>query len=360
MGKISLSFSVFIITFSFISCTKETGLKKIEKLSAADCPRVASLTVEKDEPLYNVTTYAGENFINYVDGDLCKAGFHFPAGICFASDGTIFISDIVSVRKISIKGKVSTFAGGGCCGGTVDGIGKSAKFYEPSEIVFDRDSNLILIDGAFGAIRKINSSVVVSTIISRSRNPGFQDGPIAQARFGLFIASLVIGSDNSIYLYDYNGLIRKISPSGLVSTYAGQKPVNGRTKLGYKDGHKENALFGYVTDMVYGTDGNLYLCDRGNNKIRRITPAGIVETIAEIGATSIVISENGLLYAASRFQVFSVNINGTVKVIAGNGITGYKDGEGSQARFIDIRNMAIYKKYLYLTDGSTIRRMKIE
>lgn len=106
--KVSTIISVFFLTLGFNSCTKEAGIKEAGKCSAADCPRLASLTAEKKETLYTVSTFAGSdqelNF-NVVNGVLCKARFGLSSGIAIAPDGTIFISDsrIHNIRKISTK-----------------------------------------------------------------------------------------------------------------------------------------------------------------------------------------------------------------------------------------------------------------
>ena len=361
--------SIFILNLSFNSCTKEAGIKEADKLSSADCPRLASLTTEKKETLYTVSTYAGidlpyNNIV--VDGVLCKARFGAPWGITISHDGSIYISDrfIHNIRKINNKGIVSTFAGDPVGGnyGDEDGIGTKARLCGPREIVLNKEGNLLVIDQTCneGAIRIISPSAQVSTFISNTRDYGYQDGPLAQAKFGIFLA-LASGPDGSIYLYEPNNLIRKISPEGMVSTYAGQKPINDQIQRGYQDGLKENALFEGITDMTFGPDGSLYVCDYYNNKIRRITTSGHVETFADVDANSIAISENGIVFASSGQQIYKINPSGTVQIIAGNYATSeYKDGVGTQARFEYIVNLAVHKNYLYMTDGSMIRRMNIE
>ena len=367
--QVSTILSLFIITLGLNSCTKEAGIKEAPKLSAADCPRLASLTAEKKETLYTVSTFAGVDQLynsRVVDGVLCKARFGLAWGIAITPDGTIYISDsgIHNIRKISTKGIVSTLAGeprgGGFCLGGDDGIGTAALFCSPFQTVIDNASNLLIIDQTGFAIRKISSSAAVGTLISASREFGYQDGPLAQAKFNVYFRNIAISSDGSIYLNEGNNLIRKVSTNGIVITYAGQIPVNGQPQQGYQDGPKENALFGYITDMTFGPDGGLYFCDHGNKKLRKITPAGLVETLADVEVKSIAVSEKGVIFAASGQQVFQINTNGTVQIVAGNGTSDYKDGVGTEARFRDINYMAIHQNYLYLTDGSTVRRMNIE
>ena len=374
--KVPTILSFFIVTLGLNSCTKETGIQEADKLSSADCPRLASLTNEKKETLYTVKTYAGENYTtpdqpysgDIVDGVLCKARFVRPYGIAIDPSGVIYIADQISnIRKIDTKGMVSVFAGttdgGGFDNGEEDGIGTTARFFSPRKTVLDKGGNQFLIDLSGYSIRKITSTAQVSTFIGGSRGSGYMDGPLSQAKFDTYFSSIAIASDGSIYLYSYaeSSLIRKITTNGIVSTYAGQIPVNGQAQRGYRDGPKENALFGNIADMTFGPDGALYFCDAVNKKIRKITASGIVETIADVTARSIAISEKGSVFVASGVEVFRIDPNGIVENIAGNeGISAHQDGIGTEARFRSIKHMAIHKNYLYLTDGSTVRRMNIE
>ena len=376
--KLLIVLSIFLVTLGFNSCTKEAGIKETGKLSAADFPRLASLTGEKKETLNTVSTFAGvdqQNNFRVVDGVLCKARFGSPWGITIAPDGTIYISDsqIHNIRKINTKGLVSTFAGepfgGGFCLGDEDGIGTAALFCNPSKIIINKVGDLLVIDqtGPNG-IRKISPTANTSTFLKAfPREYGYVDGPLAQAKFDLFIICLGISSDGFTYLSEGSSLIRKISPEGIVSTYAGQIPINGQPQKGYQDGPKENALFGGLSDMTFAPDGSLYFCDVINKKIRRITSAGIVETVTSLTEPlpqvvyySIAISDKGIVFIANSTQVFKINSDGIALAIAGSQMSAHKDAIGTEARFRDLKQMAIYKNYLYLTDGSTVRRMNIE
>lgn len=372
-----------LLSIGLNSCSKEPGMKKeIKKTNAADCPRMADMATVKSSALYTVSTYAGADHLPYlpefdyqVNGVLCNARFLTPSGIAISPDGVIYVTDDDNhnIRKIS-QGIVSFLAGeatesGIFCSGEIDGIGTGASFCSPKDAVLNKEGDLLLIDQSYGSIRKVSPLGQVSTIISSEpREPGYLDGPLAQARFGRSFISMAIGPDGSIYLSEETKVIRRISPEGMVSTYAGQVsvPVNGEFPDGYRDGDKENALFGGISDMAFGPDGSLYLCDGGNQKIRKITPAGRVETVARLTENltrihSIAISDKGIIYIANSYQIFRIDADGTVLPVAGKHITPeHRDGVGSQARFRTIRQIATHKNYLYLTDGTTVRRMNIE
>ena len=376
--------SIFLIFTTFNSCKKETEVKKVDKVSATKCPRVASLATVKSSALYTVSTYAGADYNSdrppfsgdIINGTLCDARFVRPHGITISPEGIIFISDEISnIRQIDSKGMVSTFAGktdgSAFDNGFEDGPGTVAQFWGPTKIMLNKDGYLYVIDQLSDVIRKVSPSAQVSTFISSYGRAGYQDGPLSEAKFGSHFYSIASGPDGSIYLYETNNLIRKITPEGLVSTFAGQIPVNGEPQVGYQDGPKENALFGFISDIAFGQDGSLYLCDAGNEKIRRVTPAGRVETVVSLTeylsqVHAIAISDKGIIYAANESQILRVGADGTVQVVAGGLMEPgsynpeHKDGVGTQARFRGIKRMAIHKNYLYLTDGTTIRRMNIE
>ena len=372
--KVLTILSLFIVMLGLTSCTKEAGIKEAGKLSTSDCPRLASLTAEKKEALYTVSTFAGENYTSpnqpgsgdIIDGVLCKVRFVIPYGIAIDPNGILYIGDQISnVRKIDL-GIVSTFAGstdgGGFDIGDRDGLGTNARFWSPAKIALNKNGTLYVIDQTNSSIRKVSPTAEVTTYIAYQRESGYQDGPLAQAKFDTYFSSIAIGPDGSIFLYSYaeSSLIRKITTNGIVSTYAGQIPVNGEAQRGYQDGPKENALFGDITDMAFGPDGELYLCDAANKKLRKITQAGIVKTISDLAARSIAITDGGIIFVASYQQIFRIDPNGMAHVVAGGVNSAYKDGVGTEARFRGIRNMAIHQNYLYLTDGSTVRRMNIE
>ena len=374
--------SIFLILATFNSCKKEPEVKKVDTVSATKCPRLASLTTVKSSALYTVSTYAGADYTSdrppfegdIINGTLCDARFITPHGIAINPEGIIFISDEISnIRQIDTKGMVSTFAGktdgSAFDNGYEDGPGSVARFSSPTKIMLHKDGYMYVIDQLSEAIRKVSPNAGVSTLINYyPREFGYQDGPLSEAKFDRRLSSLASGPDGSIYLYETNNLIRKITPEGLVSTFAGQIPVNGEPQVGYQDGPKENALFGGVSDMTFAPDGSLYFCDRLNNKLRKITPAGMVETVTDlinplenwISQPSIAISQQGTVYLSNSSQIFRVDVDGTLQVVAGGLTTEHKDGVGTQARFRGIKKMAIHKNYMYITDGTTVRRMNIE
>lgn len=289
------------------------------------------------EKKWVVTTVAGDGTAGFGNGAALSAKFDFPVDVAVDRDGAIYVTDADNhrIRKIS-GGQVSTFAGNDNSG-YINGNGESAQFVSPWAIALDANGNFYTSENDGDHIRKISPTADVTThtytlapntplwfnlgpeggivtdvtgniyisdtynqhirkintagqatVIAGSERGGFQDGNGAAAKFYL-PGGIAIDKKGNLYVADsYNFRIRKITPAGEVSTFAG----NG--EFGHADGDAGIAQFMFPVDIVTDRDDNLYVAD--NNRIRKITPSGIVSTIA--GSTA-----------------------------------GYKDGDGDDAKF---------------------------
>ena len=220
-----------------------------------------------------VTTLAGGSTSGSSNGTGAAASFQLPTGAVVDSSGNIFIAELGNdlIRKITPLGVVTTFAGG--VQGNLDGTGASAKFYAPSALAIDAADNLYVADSYNNNIRKITTAGVVTTLAGSSTS-GYADGTGTAASFS-FVTGLAVDSNGNVYAADaYNNCIRKITPAGVVSTFAGS------TTSGAANGVGSSASFNIPWGVAIDTSGNLIVADGGNNSIRLITPAGIVTTIA--------------------------------------------------------------------------------
>ena len=193
-------------------------------------------------------------------------------GICVDLAGNVYVNGVNKIIKLTQSGVESAFAGSYIGYGSNDGIGTFAKFYQPSGLCIDSVGNIYVADTNNHRIRKISPVGVVTTLAGS--NQGYADGIGTAAQFNS-PNGVCIDSVGNVYVADTNNnRIRKITPAGLVTTLAGSLD-------GYADGIGTAALFGYVTEGVC-TDitGNVYVVDNGNGKVRKITPAGIVTTLA--------------------------------------------------------------------------------
>lgn len=226
-----------------------------------------------------VTTLAGSDSSGLIDGTGPEARFNYPCGMVADAERNLYVADYGnhSIRKIDANGMVTTFAGTGAAGFT-NGHRSQATFNHPYGLAMDSNGNLYVGDVLNHAIRKISADGIVSTLAGG--NKGFADRGGSVARFN-HPHGVTVDAGNNVYVADaYNNRIRKITPDGMVSTVAG----NGND--GFVDGTKETAEFYVPIGIVVDSNGNLYVGDEGNSSIRKVTPDGAVTTRAGNGRFS--------------------------------------------------------------------------
>jgi sugar lactone lactonase YvrE len=212
-----------------------------------------------------VSTLAGST-IGFADGKGVAAKFSAPAGLISDNAGNIYVSDQANqrIRKIAPDGTVTTIAGTNAPG-FLDGKGSAAAFRYPGGLGIDKQGNLYVADVSNNSIRKVTPDGTVSTI-GGTGALGYYDGPAATSRF-YFPSGVAVDGHGNVYVADtYNNCIRMITASGTVSTVAGNPAVAG----GFKDGAGNAALFDRPIDLVIDTQGDLYVSDGLNNRIRKV------------------------------------------------------------------------------------------
>jgi sugar lactone lactonase YvrE len=238
----------------------DSGNSRIRKLVFVTVPSYTA----------TVSTLAGSEE-GFADGVGSGAKFDFPTGIASDAAGNLYVADTVNdrIRKLTPTGEVSTFAGGER--GFADGFGSAARFYSPTFIAIDATGNLYVADELNHRIRKITSTGEVSTLAGGEE--GFADGIGYDAKFRV-PSGIASDAAGNLYVADYgNHRIRKITPTGEVSTLAGGEE-------GFADGIGSDAKFRNPLGIASDATGNLYVTDRGNNRIRKITSTGEVSTLA--------------------------------------------------------------------------------
>jgi len=240
-----------------------------------------------------VSTFAGSGAAGAANGISTAASFNSPVSTAVDGSGNVYVVDQQNflVRKITPSGIVSTLAGSGTFG-YVNGTGAAASFNTPSGITIGAGGNLYLADELNNVIREITPSGVVSTYAGINNRPGFSNGTIGTASFSLPYDIAIDGSGNMYVADEYFNLVRKITPGGIVSTLAGSGSAGSANGNGAAASF--NGLFGIAVDAA----GNIYVSDSGNNLIRKITPGGAVSTFAGSGANG---STNGNGTAASFY-----------------------------------------------------------
>lgn len=229
-------------------------------------------------PSGSVSVIAGNGVDGYSDGPNASAEFFQPTGVVIDKQGDIIVVDRMNnrIRKIS-NGMVVTFAGRGSTGttgGFSDGDASTAMFSLPRSIVMDKQGNFIVSDNVNNLIRKITPDGLVSTIAGIPLHAaGDQDGDITSATFDE-PTGVALDAQGNIYVVDYNSSkIRKINMNtNTVTTIAGGGGI------GYADGEATVSKFFQPTGITVDAEGNVIVADTYNNKLRKITPAGITST----------------------------------------------------------------------------------
>jgi sugar lactone lactonase YvrE len=232
-----------------------------------------------------VAFYAGDmGGAGQADGSGTTARFRFPDGIVAdPATGTLWVADPGNraIRRIDANGAVTTFAGVLGVGGSVDGQGAAARFLSPSGITRDGAGNLYVTDAQMHVIRKITPDGTVSTVAGFAALSGSADGTGPAARFKN-PSGIAAAADGTLFVSDTNNYtIRKITPQGVVTTIAG---IVGT--FGHADALQGlQATFFGPTGLALTADGTLFVSDSVNATIRAISPAGAVSTVAGIPQT---------------------------------------------------------------------------
>ena len=235
-----------------------------------------NVLIRKITPDGRVTTLAGSKSQGSSDGKGAEASFRFPTQLAVDSQGNVYVTDGANclIRKISPDGLVTTLAGSGAQG-SADGIGRKASFYFPEGIAVDAAGNLYVSDEDNQLIRKITPEGDVTTLAGRWGHVGSKNGESLKATFNS-PNGLALDPTGNIYVCDQNNnLIRKVTPKGLVSTLAGQAE-----ETGCDNGPSLQATFNSPSGIAVDSRGNVYVADSQNNVIRKITKDGVVSTFA--------------------------------------------------------------------------------
>ena len=226
-------------------------------------------------------------------------------------------------------------------GGEFKSPGSTAQFNQPWGVAVDATGNVYVADSGNDTIRKITPAGIVSTFAGQAGSAGDADGVGNAARFKT-PRNVTTDSAGNLYVGDVgNGAIRKITPAGFVSTLAKDKDMKPH---------------GVAVDGA----GNVYVSDVGTHSIRKITSDGTVTTFVDRAAgDDIAIDSTGNLYITENETIRKINVKGEVTELAGvAGAQGAADGAGTAARFYDLIGIAVDKAdNLYVTCRDRIRKV---
>jgi hypothetical protein len=213
------------------------------------------------------------------DGTGAAARFDHTNGVATDSAGNVYVADRFNhtIRKITRAGAVSTLAGTAGVEGSTDGTGAAASFSDLRGVAVDSTGNVYVADSGNNTIRKITLARVVTTLAGTAGVKGSTDGIGAAARLNNPYG-LAAHSAGNIYVTDAgNYTIRKITPAGMVTTLAGTAGARGSI-----DATGAAARFSFPLGVATDSAGNVYVADALNYTIRKITPAGMVSTVVGV------------------------------------------------------------------------------
>jgi uncharacterized delta-60 repeat protein len=310
------------------------------------------------------------------NGTGSSARFSAPLDVAVGANGLLYVADTgnQTLRAVTTANAVSTLAGSVGSSGSTNGTGSAARFYNPSGVAVDSSGNIYVADYWNHTIRKVTPAGAVSTLAGSAGNLGSTNGTGSAARF-YYPASVAVDSSGNVYVADnYNDAIRKVTPAGVVTTLAGS-PGNP----GSANGTGSAARFDAPAGVAVDSSGHVYVGDRSNHTIRKITPAGVVTTLAgsagSFGSTNatgsaarfyfpagVAVDAAGNVYVADTYNdaIRRITPAGAVTTIGGSpGSIGSADGTGSTARFDDPFGVTVASNgVLHVADRAnhTIRR----
>ena len=324
--------------------------------------------------LGNVTTLAGSGTATWTDGTGAMASFNHPYGIAVSPvDGNVYVADGDNhrIRKLTVAGIVTTFAGSGVGGFADSPTPLMAQFNIPGGLAFDKAGSLYVPEFSNNRVRKVSTAGVVTTHAG-SGAPDWVDGAPDIAAFNQPLSVAGDGAGNS-YVADYtNHRIRKVSPLGVVSTLAGSGVAT------FADGTGDQASFNSPAGIAVTASGDVYVSDNANNRIRKITSAGVVTTFAGsgtpvfgdgVGTAAGINKPTGIAWYlptgdiyfndSGNAKVRRITPAGVVTTLAGDD-DGFADGMGTAAKFRSLQGMAVDPVgQIYIADYNNHRIRKL-
>ena len=287
-------------------------------------------------------------------GPAASAALDAPWHLTVDGAGNLYIADTRNhrVRKVTPDGVITAVAGNGAPGFSGDGgAATAARLRFPTDVAADSAGNIYVADGDTDRIRKVTPEGVISTVAGMSHMAG--DGEGATAALLFFPTGVSSGDRGNVYIADtFNHRIRKVAPDGVISTVAGA----GEQGFGGDGGPATEAQLSYPRDVLPDSAGNLYIADTSNNRIRKLSPDGVISTVAGTGtegfsgdsgpATAarlsfprgLALDEAGNLYIADRWnhRIRKVTPDGMISTVAGSGFSPFFRGDGIPATQADL------------------------
>jgi sugar lactone lactonase YvrE len=310
-----------------------------------------------------VTTFAGNGTGGFVNGTGTAAQLWNPQAVAADAQGNLYVADQFNhvIRKITSTGVVSTFCGNGTIG-HVDGPAATAEFYSPAAIAVDTQGNVYVADQGSNDIIKISSAGVATTIAGIEAAGYINSTTGTKAAFNNPRGIAVDGQGN-IYVADAgNHRIRKITAAGVVTTLAG----NGYA--GAVDSDGADAEFNQPYGLAINSKGVLYVADYNNHLIRSVASDGTVTSyVGNYYESSFLGNPAGIAFDSNDNLYISdatgriLKFNGTVLYTVAGAIntTNFADGAGTAAQFNSPLGLTVVQGNVFVADYNNNRIRKI-
>ncbi|HEY9898944.1 MAG TPA: IPT/TIG domain-containing protein [Pantanalinema sp.] len=338
--------------------------------------------IRKVTPDGTITTIVGTggNVYSGDGGAAVNAGIPYPKGVALDVSGNLYIAQDYRVRKVDLSGNIATVVGNGSstCSGD-GGPALNAQLYSPADLKLDAAGNLYVADTNNNRIRKIDPAGIITTVAGNGAS-GFagDSGPAVDAKLNSPYA-VAVEADGSLYIADtYNNRVRKVAPDGTISTIAG----DGTSGYEGDGAAAASAKIGNVYGLALDAAGNLYLSDSSYNVVRRVTPGGVISTVVGTGtaayggdggqaANAQLRNPNGLAFDAAgnlyiadngNHRIRKVTPGGIISTVAGTGINGFTGdgGPATSARIYSPTALCLDSAgNLYFADATNYRIRKV-
>jgi uncharacterized protein (TIGR03437 family) len=318
-----------------LDSARDVAVDPMGNLFIADGHRVRLLS-----PLGLATTFAGDGTFGYVGdgGSAMSAVLNGPAGVAVGEDGTIYIADERNhrVRKVSSSGAISTVAGTGIPAISVDGLpAVSTSLDAPEGLLLDSTGVLWIGEYLGNRVRKLTPGGIMQPVAGNG-TAGFNgDSRLATSAQLRAPGQAALDTTGNLYIADSgNHRIRKVTPQGMITTYAG----TGSSGFDGDGGQAISAHLSLPRGVAVDAAGNVFIADTGNNCVRKVAPGGLITTVAGGGAAplssprSVMVGTDQNLYIADtgNQRILRLTPAGVLSTIAGTGAAGF-GGDGGDA-----------------------------
>ncbi len=293
--------------------------------------------VRKISPSGMITTFAGGGTTFPGDAvEATSANLFRPCCVAVDKEGNVFLA-AGWIQKIASDGIISIVSGNGTYSyGGDGGPATAAQLYGPGALALDAEGNLFIVDSGNLMIRRVGTDGVISTIAGTGKFGSSGDGgPARLASFGA-LGGLAFDASGNLFVADvWSHRIRKISPGGIITTAVG----DGFPRHAGDGGPASKASINYPLDIAFDRQGNLFIADYGNERIRKVSPDGVIETVAGTGGrgfsgdggpgnraqvsgpNDLAVDADGNLYFTDigNQRIRKISVDGTISTIAGNG-----------------------------------------